>query len=77
MYSSILLNAGSFSNPSTADVMEMGGVIIPSASKAAPPTMAGKTSHFFRLRTSAYKANVPPSPRLSAFKTSQTYLIVV
>ena len=77
MYSEILLKAGNRSNPSTAAVIEIGGVIIPSASNAAPPTMAGKTSHFFWRLTNAYNAKVPPSPRLSALKTRTTYFIVV
>ena len=66
-----------FSKPSTAAVIEIGGVIIPSANKAAPPIIAGSTSHRFCLLTSAYRANVPPSPLLSALKTNMTYLIVV
>ncbi len=37
--------------------------------KAAPPIMAGITSHFFCLRTNAYKEKMPPSPRLSALKS--------
>lgn len=57
--------------------MEIGGVIIPSASRAAPPSIAGITSHFLLLRTSANKEKIPPSPLLSARKTSHTYLIVV
>ena len=69
--------AGIFLRPSTADVMEMGGVIIPSANSAAPPSIAGKASHFFRRRTNAYKAKVPPSPLLSALSIKITYLIVV
>ena len=36
---------GNWRKPSTAEVTEIGGVIIPSASKAAPPIMAGNTSH--------------------------------
>ncbi len=64
-------------NPSIAGVTEMGGVIIPSAKSAAPPIMAGKTSHFFLRRTKAYKLNIPPSPLLSAFSVRITYLIVV
>ena len=40
--------AGSSPKPSIAEVIEIGGVIIPSASNAAPPSMAGMTSHFFR-----------------------------
>ena len=55
----------------------MGGVIIPSASKDAPPIIAGTTSHLRLRRTSAYKAKVPPSPLLSARKISNTYFTVV
>ncbi len=36
-------------NPSIAEVTEIGGVIIPSASKAAPPNIAGMTNHFLFL----------------------------
>ena len=46
-------SVGIFFNPSIAEVIDIGGVIIPSASKAAPPTIAGITSHFFLRRTSA------------------------
>ena len=68
---------GSSSSPSIAAVTEMGGVMMPSASRAAPPIMAGITSHFFRRLTNAYNANVPPSPLLSARNTKITYLMVV
>ena len=68
---------GNSLKPSMADVMEMGGVIIPSASREAPPIIAGMTSHFFLLLTRAKRAKVPPSPRLSARSTRITYLIVV
>ena len=44
-------NLGSCAKPSIAEVTEMGGVMIPSDSNAAPPTIAGTTSHFFRLLT--------------------------
>src|SRR5437762_3043458 len=64
-------------NPSTAEVTEMGGVIIPSAINAAPPSMAGNTSQRFCLLTNAYKEKIPPSPLLSAFKVRMTYFIVV
>jgi hypothetical protein len=60
-----------------AEVTEIGGVIIPSASNAAPPMIAGITSHFLLLRTSAYKENIPPSPLLSACSVRITYLTVV
>src|SRR4030095_736310 len=70
-------NRGIWRKPSIAEVIEIGGVIIPSASNAAPPIMAAITSHLLLLRTSAYKEKMPPSPRLSAFKVSITYFIVV
>ena len=60
-----------------ADVMEIGGVMIPSAKSAAPPIMAGITSHFFRRLTNAKSEKIPPSPRLSARSTIITYLMVV
>ena len=63
--------------PSMAEVIDIGGVIMPSASKAAPPMMAGIMSHRFCRLTNAYSAKIPPSPLLSARKTSHTYLIVV
>ena len=68
---------GIWRRPSTAEVTEIGGVIIPSAINAAPPSMAGNTSHLFCLLTNAYKEKIPPSPLLSAFSVSITYLIVV
>ena len=74
---SICLNCGNFFNPSTAEVIEIGGVIIPSASSAAPPIIAAITSHFFLRRTRANNAKIPPSPRLSALNTNVTYFIVV
>lgn len=56
-------------NPSMADEIEMDGVINPSAIKVPQPTTAGMISHFaFRFLKSAYKANIPPSPLLSAFR---------
>lgn len=55
----------------------MGGVIMPSANNAAPPNIAGITSHFFCLRTNAYNEKIPPSPLLSAINVSQTYFMVV
>ena len=35
------------------------------------------TNHLARLRTSAYKAKIPPSPRLVALSAIMTYLTVV
>ena len=46
--------AGTCLSPSIADVTDIGGVIIPSASSAAPPIIAGITSQRRRLLTSAY-----------------------
>jgi len=71
------LNLGIWRRPSIADVIEIGGVIMPSASNAAPPIIAAITNHLFLLLTSAYNEKIPPSPRLSAFKVSITYLKVV
>ncbi len=68
---------GTCFNPSIAEVTEIGGVIIPSASNAAPPTIAGTTSHFFRRLTSAKREKIPPSPLLSALRVRITYLTVV
>ena len=73
----ISVSAGSFFRPSTAEVMEMGGVMMPSARSAAPPIVAGITSHFFLRLTNAKREKIPPSPLLSALSTSHTYLIVV
>ena len=73
----IVCSRGIFFNPSIAEVMEIGGVIIPSANNAAPPIIAGITSHRRLRLTRAYKANVPPSPLLSALKIKITYLMVV
>ena len=65
-------------SPSIADDTDMGGVIMPSASKAAPPIIAGHFNHFnFALLTKAYNEKIPPSPLLSARSVSITYLKVV
>ena len=50
---SILAKVGISFNPSIADVIVMGGVIMPSASNAAPPIIAGTTSHLRLLLTRA------------------------
>ncbi|MNR14792.1 hypothetical protein D3C85_1312860 [compost metagenome] len=63
--------------PSIAEVTVILGVIIPSASRAQPPTMAGTTSHLAFLRTSENKEKIPPSPLLSARKVIITYFTVV
>ena len=60
-----------------AEVTEIGGVIIPSERTADPPIMAGITAHLPCRRTNANNENIPPSPLLSAFRVSITYLIVV
>ena len=73
----ISLNAGMFLNPSTAEITEIGGVIIPSANKAAPPIIAKKTGQGACLLTRANKEKIPPSPLLSARSVSITYLMVV
>ena len=64
-------------NPSIAEETEIGGVIIPSASKVAPPIMAGKVNHFAWRLTNAKRAKIPPSPLLSARKIKMTYFNVV
>ena len=73
----IAAKRGSWVSPSTADVTEMGGVIIPSASNAAPPIIAGATNHFLLLRTRVYNEKIPPSPLLSAWRVKITYFTVV
>ena len=40
-------------NELSGEVIEIGGVMIPSASRAAPPSIAGSTSHFFCRLTRA------------------------
>ena len=56
-------------NPSTAEDIEIGGVIKPSAINAAHPINAGIIVHLaLYLRTNANNAKIPPSPLLSAFK---------
>ena len=53
------------------------GVKIPSASSAAPPIIAGKTSHFPHFFTRLNRAKMPPSLWLSACMAISTYLTVV
>ena len=65
------------SSPSTAEATEIGGVMIPSASKVPAPMIAGMYNHFRYRLTNANKENMPPSPRLSACKVSIIYLKVV
>ena len=63
--------------PSTAVVTVTAGVSTPSASRAAPPSIAGTISHFPQDLTSAYSEKMPPSPWLSAFMAISTYFTVV
>ena len=54
--------------PSTADEIEMAGVIKPSAISVAQPMSAGIMIHLiFFFLSKANKAKIPPSPLLSAF----------
>jgi hypothetical protein len=64
-------------SPSTADETEMGGVIIPSAKRKHPPMIAGQIRNGFLRFTRVKSEKIPPSPLLSAFKTNNTYLMVV
>ena len=73
----ISLKACNCLNPSIAEVTVIGGVMMPSAKSAAPPSMAGLTNHFLLLRTRAYTLKMPPSPLLSALRVRITYLTVV
>ena len=63
--------------PSIAEVTVILGVIIPSARSAAPPIIAGITSHLAFFLTKENKENIPPSPLLSALSVITTYFIVV
>ena len=63
--------------PSIAEVTVILGVIIPSANSAAPPIIAGITSHFAFFRTKEKREKIPPSPLLSALKVMITYFMVV
>ena len=63
--------------PSTAVVTVTAGVRTPSASRAAPPSIAGTMSHLPQPRTSENSEKMPPSPWLSAFMAISTYLTVV
>lgn len=81
MYTMVIVEiwckASIFLSPSIADVTDIGGVIMPSASRAAPPTIAGKTVHLPCRFTNAYNENIPPSPLLSALRVNITYFTVV
>ena len=55
--------------PSTAEEIEMAGVINPSAISVEHPIKAGMIiQRYLRSFKSANKAKIPPSPLLSAFK---------
>jgi hypothetical protein len=60
-----------------AEATEIGGVIMPSASKVVAPKMVGITRYFPKRLTNAYKEKTPPSPLLSAINVSTIYLNVV
>ena len=52
--------------PSTAEEIEIAGVINPSANKVEQPIKAGIITHFIRLDfNKAKRAKIPPSPLLS------------
>jgi len=68
-------------SPSTDAMTLIAGVIVPSPKKSATPNIPSKTRAAFparpltrRPRTSATRAMMPPSPRLSAPITKVTYL---
>ena len=68
-------------SPSTDAITLIAGVIVPSPKKSATPNIPSKTRAAFparpftrRPRTSATRAMMPPSPRLSAPMTKVTYL---
>src|SRR5690349_5398417 len=64
--------------PSMADVTLNAGVMKPSEISVQQPIIAGKMTHLaLYLLTSAYNANIPPSPLLSALSARYTYFIVV
>ena len=69
--------AGMVRKPSMAVVTVTAGVRMPSASSAAPPSMAGMMSHLPQRLTRLYRAKIPPSPWLSARSEMSTYLTVV
>ena len=78
MIGMVLISGSNVRKPSMADATEIGGVIIPSASKVLPPMMAGNINHFIlAFLTSAYNAKIPPSPLLSARNVKITYFTVV
>ena len=63
--------------PSTAEEIEMAGVIKPSAISVAQPMSAGIMIHLsLRFFNNANKAKIPPSPLLSALSAKWMYLMV-
>ena len=60
----VLISGLRILSPSTAAATEIGGVIIPSASSAAPPMMAGQINLGFLLLNKAKSEKIPPSPSL-------------
>ena len=55
-------------SPSTADEIEIAGVMNPSAKSVAQPINAGMITHLIRrFFNKANNAKIPPSPLLSAF----------
>ena len=63
-------NAGSVFRPSTADEIDTAGVSTESARKAAPPSMAGMTSHAPYLRINEYRAKMVLQKRTSKHPNS-------
>jgi hypothetical protein len=63
-------NAGSVFRPSTADEIDTAGVSTESARKAAPPSMAGMTSHAPYLRINEYRAKMILQKRTSKHPNS-------
>ena len=63
--------------PSTAEDIEMAGVMKPSAISVAQPMSAGMIIHlYFLFFKSAKSAKIPPSPLLSALSAKKMYLTV-
>jgi len=67
-------------SPSTADSTEIAGVIMESPRNIEAPTTPSASSNQLRRPSarwpSAISDSVPPSPALSARKSSSTYLVV-
>ena len=63
-------NAGSVFRPSTADEIDTAGVSTESTRKAAPPSMAGMTSHAPYLRINEYRAKMILQKRTSKHPNS-------